>query len=74
MFVEAGADIDASNDLGNTALHYAAQTGADADRRVSGGQGAKLDLKNFQGKTALDLARGPSAALIRKLIGSPAQQ
>ena len=74
LFVEAGADVDAINDLGNTALHYAAQTGATRIVDYLASKGAKLDVQNFQGKTALDLARGPSATLIRKLIGSPATQ
>jgi ankyrin repeat protein len=74
LFVEAGADIDAINDLGNTALHYAAQTGATRIVEYLAAKGAKLDVQNFQGKTALDLARGPSAALIRKLIENPGQQ
>src|SRR5262249_37554217 len=29
LFVEAGADVNAANDLGFTAIHYAAQTGRD---------------------------------------------
>jgi ankyrin repeat protein len=74
LFVEAGADIDAINDLGNTALHYAAQTGATRIVEYLASKGAKLDVQNFQGRTAVDLARGPSAALIKKLIGTPATQ
>jgi uncharacterized protein len=74
LFVEAGADVDAINDLGNTALHYAAQTGATRVVEYLASKGAKLDVQNFQGKTALDLARGPTAALMRKLSGSPTQQ
>lgn len=74
LFVEAGARVNDVNDLGNTALHYAAQTGATRIVEYLASKGAKLDVQNFQGKTALDLARGPSAALIRKLTGSPAQQ
>ena len=72
MFVEAGVDLDAQNDVGNTALHYAAQTGAARIVEFLASKGAKLDIQNFQGKTPLDLARGPSAALIRKLMGGPA--
>ena len=50
------------------------KTGATRIVEYLAARGAHLDVKNFQGKTALDLARGPSAALIRKLIESPAQQ
>ena len=74
LFVEAGARINAINDLGDTALHYAAQTGATRIVEFLASHGAKLDRQNFQGKTPLDLARGPSAALLRKLTGSPATQ
>ena len=74
LFVEAGADVDAINDLGNTALHYAALTGATRIVEYLAGTGAKLDIRNFQGKTALDLARGASGAALRKLMDSPARQ
>jgi ankyrin repeat protein len=72
LFVDAGADVNAINDLGNTALHYAAQTGATRIIEFLVSKGAKLDVQNFQNKTPLDLARGPSAALIRKLTGTTA--
>jgi len=84
MFLEAGADINAVNETGNTALHYAAQTGANRIVEFLAGAGAKLDVKNKQGRTPLDLALAPgprqpyesegsaqrsTAALIRKLMG-----
>jgi ankyrin repeat protein len=72
LFVDAGADVNAVNDLGNTALHYAAQTGASRIVEFLASKGAKLDVQNFQGKTPLDLAKSATAALIRKLMGSPA--
>ena len=56
MFVEAGADIDAQNDLGNTALHYAAQTGATRIVEYLVSKGAKLDVYNYAGQTAVDTA------------------
>ena len=34
MFVAAGAKVNAANDAGNTALHYAALNGSRAGRRV----------------------------------------
>jgi ankyrin repeat protein len=57
MFVAAGADIDAQNDLGNTALHYAAQTGASRIVEYLVGKGAKLDVYNYVGQTAADMTR-----------------
>ena len=72
MFVDAGADVNASNDSGNTALHYAAQTGSARIVELLAAKGARLDAKNKQGRTPLDLAKGPTAALLRRLTGAPA--
>ena len=58
MFVDAGVDVNAANDLGNTAMHYAAQTGANRIVEYLAGKGARLDIKNKQGRTPLDVARG----------------
>jgi uncharacterized protein len=73
MFVDAGADVNASNDSGNTAVHYAAQTGAARIVEFLAANGARLDAKNTQGKSPLDLARGATAALLRRLTGAPAK-
>src|SRR5262249_16279495 len=83
LFVDAGADVNAANDLGFTAMHYAAQTGRDRIVEFLAAKGAKFDVKNKAGKTPLDLAMGPgpqgrymeidrisqtsTAALIRRL-------
>jgi ankyrin repeat protein len=58
MFVEGGADVNAVNDAGNAAMHYAAQTGANRIVEYLASKGARLDIKNKQGKTPLDVARG----------------
>jgi uncharacterized protein len=60
LFVEAGADVNALNDDGNTAMHYAAQTGANRMVEFLANHGARFDVKNKQGKTPLDVARGSS--------------
>jgi len=70
MFVEAGADIDAQNDLGNTALHYAAQTGASRLVEYLVGKGAKLDVYNYAGQTAVDMTRSQP---LKKLLESRTQ-
>jgi ankyrin repeat protein len=70
MFVEAGADVDAQNDLGNTALHYAAQTGASRIVEYLVARGAKLDVYNYSGQTAIDLARSQP---VKKLLENRAQ-
>ena len=56
MFVAAGADIDAQNDLGNTALHYAAYNRRDLIVQFLIDHGAKLEVKNIYGETPLWLA------------------
>lgn len=84
LFVQAGADVNAGNDLGFTAIHYAAQTGRDRIVEFLAAKGANLDVKNKAGKTPLDLAMAPgpqgrymeidgvsqtsTAALIRNLM------
>jgi ankyrin repeat protein len=74
LLVEGGADVNAANDLGMTAVHYAVQRGADRILEYLAGKGAKFDVKNKQGRTPADLARGRTAALISKLTGAVTQQ
>jgi ankyrin repeat protein len=83
LFLQAGADVNTANAIGNTALHYAAQTGANRIVEFLAANGAKLDAKNKDGKTPLDVAMAPgprqmydneagaqksTVALIRKLL------
>ena len=63
LFVESGADVNDVNDAGNTALHYAAQTGSTRIVEFLASKGARLDVQNYQGKTPLDLAKGATRAL-----------
>jgi ankyrin repeat protein len=59
LFLAAGADVNATNDLGFTAIHYAAQTGRTRIIELLAASGARLDIKNKAGKTPLDLAMNP---------------
>ena len=52
MFVAAGADIDRQNDLGNTALHYAAQNGLARIVEYLVAKGARTDVYNYSGTNA----------------------
>jgi len=61
LCVEHGADVNAFNANGQTALHRAAQRGANKIVQYLADQGAKLDMKDKQGRTALDLASGGAA-------------
>jgi ankyrin repeat protein len=82
--LDHGADIDAVNDNGQTAVHLAVGQ-SDAVVKLLAARGAKLDVKDRQGRTPLDLALGDApggrgarprsadareetAALLRQLI------
>ncbi|MEZ5419866.1 MAG: ankyrin repeat domain-containing protein [Vicinamibacterales bacterium] len=82
LLVEAGADVNALDANGSTALHPAASNGWTAVIQLLADRGARLDVVNKNGKTALDLAtprptgRGgtlgseAAAALLQKLTAS----
>ena len=72
LLVDKGADVNAANDAGMTAAHYAVQRGVDRIIEYLAGKGAKFDVKNKQGRTPADLARGRTAALVAELSGAPA--
>lgn len=58
LCVEHGLDIDAFNANGQTVLHLAVQRGADSIVRYLAESGARLDMKNKQGRTPMDIALG----------------
>ena len=84
-----GADVNAANDAGQTALHIAAAQRGDDFIRFLVQNGARLDVKDRQGHTPLDVALGVSgagrgrgrapvaregtAALLRQLIAQQAR-
>jgi ankyrin len=61
--LEHGADVNAVNDLGETAAHGAAQRGADKVMRLLAENGALLNVKNKEGRTPMDEAIGQAADL-----------
>jgi ankyrin repeat protein len=67
ILVEKGADVNAANDLGMTAMHYAVQRGNERIIEYLAGKGGRFDVKNKQGRTPAELAKGRTAALIGKL-------
>ena len=81
LAVEAGLDLGQANTRGETALHGAANRGADSIVQFLVDHGAKLDAKTKQGFTPLDIAMGKNSfaalpvphdstvALLRKLGG-----
>jgi ankyrin repeat protein len=58
LFVEHGVDVNAFNSNGQTLLHSAAGRGSTAIIQYAADQGAKLDKKDKQGRTPLDIAQG----------------
>jgi ankyrin repeat protein len=76
-----GAEVNAQNSLGFTAMHGAANRGWESIIQVLADHGAKLDIKDQQGRTPMTFAEGiflairppeakPKAmALLRKLMG-----
>ena len=61
LCVERGLDVDAFNANGQTILHIAVQRGNNSIVRYLAEKGAKLDMKNKQGRTPMDLALGVGA-------------
>jgi ankyrin repeat protein len=83
VLLERKVDVNAVNDQGQTALHFAAMASDDVVR-VLAANGARLDMKDRQGRTPLDAALGVggrgraggppivrenTAALLRQLMG-----
>ena len=81
LCLELGADVNAANNAGNTALHATAYMGYDTLAQLLVDRGANLDAKNKKGETPLNWADGvevimqivaqeKTAALLRKLIAA----
>jgi ankyrin repeat protein len=58
LLVEHGVDVNAFNSSGQTILHNAAGRGSTAIIQFAADQGARLDKKDKQGRTPLDIAQG----------------
>jgi ankyrin repeat protein len=82
--IEQGVDVNAANDKGDTALHGAAASGRNEVVTFLVDKGAKLDVKDKQGRTPLDVAMGvgaragaahdSTAELLRKLLAASAPE
>jgi ankyrin repeat protein len=84
VLLAAHVDVNATNDAGQTALHFAALS-SDATVKVLAEHGAKLDIKDKQGRAPIDFALGAggrgragalpipreaTAALLRQLMAA----
>jgi ankyrin repeat protein len=58
LCLEHGADIDAVNDNGQTALHLSVTVRSESFIRFLLDRGAKVDIKDKQGRTPIDAASG----------------
>ena len=58
LLLEAGADVNAVDYAGNTAIHMASARQANAIVELLAARGAKLDVKNLQERTPIDVALG----------------
>jgi ankyrin repeat protein len=57
VLLDRHVDVNAANDNGQTALHFAALS-SDTAVKLLAAHGARLDVKDKQGRTALDFASG----------------
>lgn len=62
LLVAAGADINAKEDQGRSAIHGAVQQNWGEFIRYVAGAGADLNMEDRQGNTALDMAMGKAAS------------
>ncbi len=77
-----GADVNATNAAGQTALHGAADMGANEIIQFLVDKGAKMDVKDKSGQTPLSIAENPAGKavhkntveLLRKLTGGAMAQ
>jgi ankyrin repeat protein len=86
VLLDQHVDVNATNDAGQTALHFAALS-SDSTVKLLAEHGAELDIKDKQGRTPLDFALGAggrgraggppvvresTAALLRQLMSARA--
>ena len=70
LLLERGADVNAVDAQGNSALHGAVDAGHETIAWLLLDQGAKRALRNSAGDTALDIARRRDHGEIVKLLQS----
>jgi uncharacterized protein len=71
MLLDAGANINAVNNNGQSSLHAAARMDMKDLVRFLGERGANLDIKDRNGSTALDIAEGRTGTAARPGTSGP---
>jgi uncharacterized protein len=71
MLLDAGANINAVNNSGQSSLHAAARMDMKDFVRYIGGRGADLGIKDRAGSTALDIAEGRTGTAARPGTSGP---
>ncbi|HXC59296.1 MAG TPA: ankyrin repeat domain-containing protein [Steroidobacteraceae bacterium] len=71
LLIAAGANVNAVNERGQTALHAATQQGWTQFVRFLASSGARLDVKDRGGATALDIAIGRAGGASRPGVSGP---
>jgi len=69
ILVEAGSDVNALNDSGQTAMHFAARA-SDETVKYLAAHGASVEVKDKQGHMPIDMARGLG---VRGRAGGPVE-
>jgi ankyrin repeat protein len=70
LTIELGADVNAMNERGNTALHGAAVHGYVAVVQFLAQHGAGLDVKNRKGETPLKVSAGSEMTALLRTLGA----
>jgi ankyrin repeat protein len=71
LLIDAGADVNAVNQAGQGVLHAAARLDLKDLVRYLGERGARLDIKDRSGATALDIAEGRTGTAARPGASGP---
>lgn len=74
LCLDAGIDVNAANNAGNTALHYAAGYEHDASVQYLVDRGANLNAKTKMNRTPLDWAEGKRPSGLYGAIGDGGEQ
>ena len=70
LLLERGADVNGSNELGDTALHGTAKMNYPIVARMLAERGARLEARNKKGETPLTVASGDEVKRVLRTLGA----